>query len=253
MRAGIVVNVTPEDRRRLEAIVADRSSPQKHVWRAKIILATADGCGTFEVMRRSGKAKPVVWRWQERFMQEGVDGLLRDKTRQARQGAAAGGDGAARHRSGARPAAGRDHALDRADAGQGGGRQPALGAAHPRGPPARPAPHPHLQAVERPEVRRQAPRHRRPLCRSARPCRRPLGRREEPDPGARPHPARPADEEGPRRHHDPRLQAQRHHDAVRRPQRARRHRHRPQHAAPSPSGVHPLPQRRRGARCRPAS
>jgi len=81
MRAGIVVKVTPEDRRRLEAIVADRGSAQKHVWRAEIILATADGCGTFEVMRRSGKAKPVVWRWQERFMQEGVDGLLRDKTR----------------------------------------------------------------------------------------------------------------------------------------------------------------------------
>jgi len=32
-------------------------------------------------MRRSGKSKPVVWRWQERFMHEGVDGLLRDKTR----------------------------------------------------------------------------------------------------------------------------------------------------------------------------
>ena len=76
-----MVNVTPEDRRRLEAIVADRGAPQKHVWRAKIILATADGCGTFEVMRRSGKAKPVVWRWQERFMQEGVEGLMRDKTR----------------------------------------------------------------------------------------------------------------------------------------------------------------------------
>ena len=81
MRAGIVVSVTPEDRRRLEAIVADRSSAQKHVWRAQIILATAEGCGTFEVMRRSGKAKPVIWRWQERFMQEGVDGLLHDKTR----------------------------------------------------------------------------------------------------------------------------------------------------------------------------
>jgi transposase len=76
-----VVNVTPEDRRRLEAVVADRSAPQKHVWRAKIILATADGYGTAEVMRRSGRSKPVVWRWQERFMQEGVDGLLRDKTR----------------------------------------------------------------------------------------------------------------------------------------------------------------------------
>jgi transposase len=46
-----------------------------------VIIATADGCGTNEIMRRSGLSKPVVWRWQERFMQEGVDGLLRDKTR----------------------------------------------------------------------------------------------------------------------------------------------------------------------------
>ena len=68
MRAGIVVNVTPGDRRRLEAIVGNRNAPQKHVWRAKIILATDEGCGTAEIMRRSGKAKPVVWRWQARFM-----------------------------------------------------------------------------------------------------------------------------------------------------------------------------------------
>ena len=81
MRAGVVVNVSRTDRRRLEAIVSDRGAPQKHVWRAQIILATADGFGTAEIMRRSGKAKPVVWRWQERFMTEGVDGLLRDKTR----------------------------------------------------------------------------------------------------------------------------------------------------------------------------
>ena len=61
--------------------MADRCAPQKHVWRAQIILATADGCGTAEIIRRSGKAKPVVWTWQARFMAEGVDGLLRDKTR----------------------------------------------------------------------------------------------------------------------------------------------------------------------------
>ena len=57
MRAGIVVNVTRGDRLRLEAIVADRCAPQKHVWRANVILATADGCGTAEIMRRSGKSK----------------------------------------------------------------------------------------------------------------------------------------------------------------------------------------------------
>src|SRR6266487_356963 len=70
MRAGIVVNVTRADRHRLEAIVSDRCAPQKHVWRAQILLATAAGCGTAEIMRRSGKAKPVVWTWQARFMEE---------------------------------------------------------------------------------------------------------------------------------------------------------------------------------------
>ena len=76
MRAGIVIKVTRDDRRRLETIVADRSAPQKHVWRATIILATADGCGTAEITRRSGKSKPVVWAWQARFMAEGVAGLF---------------------------------------------------------------------------------------------------------------------------------------------------------------------------------
>ena len=33
------MNVTRADRHRLEAIVLDRSAPQKHVWRANIILA----------------------------------------------------------------------------------------------------------------------------------------------------------------------------------------------------------------------
>jgi len=48
---------------------------------AKIILAADEVCGTAEIVRRSGKAKPVVWRWQARFMAEGVAGLTRDKTR----------------------------------------------------------------------------------------------------------------------------------------------------------------------------
>ena len=84
MRNGIHVNVSSAERTRLEAVVADRSSPQKHVWRARIILLTGDGLGTAEIMRRTGKSNPCVWRWQERFMHEGVGGLLRDKTRPSR-------------------------------------------------------------------------------------------------------------------------------------------------------------------------
>src|SRR5882672_7128028 len=84
MRKDVVVDVSPADRPRLEAIVADRNSPQKHVWRARIILLTAAGVGTVEITRRVGKSKNCVWRWQERFMQEGIAGLLRDKTRPSR-------------------------------------------------------------------------------------------------------------------------------------------------------------------------
>ena len=41
MRPGIIVDVTAADRARLEAVMADRNSPQKHAWRVAIILATA--------------------------------------------------------------------------------------------------------------------------------------------------------------------------------------------------------------------
>ncbi len=33
------------------------------------------------IMRQVGKSKPTVWRWQQRFLEEGVDGLLRDRNR----------------------------------------------------------------------------------------------------------------------------------------------------------------------------
>jgi transposase len=84
MRKDVVVDAKAADRARLEAVVANRNSPQKHVWRARIVLLTAEGLGTVEIMRRTGKSKTCVWRWQERFMAAGVDGLLRDKTRPSR-------------------------------------------------------------------------------------------------------------------------------------------------------------------------
>src|SRR5215218_4784474 len=57
MREGITVEVSAVDRARLKAIVADRNSPQKHVWRAEIVLLTADGYGTKEIMRRTGQGQ----------------------------------------------------------------------------------------------------------------------------------------------------------------------------------------------------
>ena len=65
-------------------IVADRNSPQKHVWRAQIVLLTADGCGTAEIMRHTGVSKTATWRRSERFMTDRVAGMPRDKTRPSR-------------------------------------------------------------------------------------------------------------------------------------------------------------------------
>jgi hypothetical protein len=39
MRTGVVVHLSPTDRKRLRSIVDDRNSLQKHVWRARIVLA----------------------------------------------------------------------------------------------------------------------------------------------------------------------------------------------------------------------
>ncbi len=67
-----------------EGIGGKPQQPPEACLRAKIVLLSADGVGTNEIMRQTGTSKTCVWRWQERFMAEGFDGLLRDKTRPSR-------------------------------------------------------------------------------------------------------------------------------------------------------------------------
>jgi len=81
MRTGISFTVSASDQKRLERVIKDPKSLQKHVWRARIVVASGSGLGTSAIMAATGKSKTCVWRWQERFMAEGVDGLLYDKTR----------------------------------------------------------------------------------------------------------------------------------------------------------------------------
>src|SRR5437588_8628494 len=83
MRKGVEVRLGPGDRDRLEAGIGSGNSPQKHVWRARIVLLSAAGVGTMAIQRQTGKGKPTIWRWQARFMAEGVDGLLHEATRPA--------------------------------------------------------------------------------------------------------------------------------------------------------------------------
>jgi transposase len=81
MPQTVCVIVGAGDRERLAAVIGDRSRPLKHIQRARIVLHAADLLSVLEVARRAGVSRPAVWRWQRRYAEEGVDGLLRDKTR----------------------------------------------------------------------------------------------------------------------------------------------------------------------------
>ncbi len=81
MAQTVCVILSSSDRETLEAILADRNRPQKHVERARVVLAAAERGPVQPVATRLGVSRPMVWRWQRRFAEEGADGLLRDKTR----------------------------------------------------------------------------------------------------------------------------------------------------------------------------
>src|SRR5580692_10285344 len=81
MAQTVCVLPPAEDRERLLAVVADRNRPLKHVQRARIVLYSADRLPVQEVARRASVSRPAVWRWQARYAEQGVDGLLRDRTR----------------------------------------------------------------------------------------------------------------------------------------------------------------------------
>lgn len=79
-----IIALAAADRRRLEAIVSDRNSAQKHVWRARIVLLSSEGLALMGIAEKAGVAKRTVQLWRQRVAEEGVDGLLRDKSRPGR-------------------------------------------------------------------------------------------------------------------------------------------------------------------------
>ena len=81
MAQTVCVIVSASNRRRLEEVAADRNRPRKHVERARIVLASAERGPVQRAAAAVGVGRPTVWRWQRRYAEAGVDGLLRDKTR----------------------------------------------------------------------------------------------------------------------------------------------------------------------------
>src|SRR5271155_248524 len=85
MEADANIQLSAEDRARLEGWVVGRNTPQKLVWRARIVLMWAQGAGVTEIIRATGKTKRTAYRWQDRYLARGVAGLERDATRPGRK------------------------------------------------------------------------------------------------------------------------------------------------------------------------
>jgi len=81
MAQTVCILLSLADRDRLLTVISDRNRPHKHVERAHIVLASAEYRPVQQIAQQLGVSRPMVWRWQQRFAEHGVDGLLRDKTR----------------------------------------------------------------------------------------------------------------------------------------------------------------------------
>jgi transposase len=79
------IEVPASDRARLEGLVRDRNTPQKVVWRARIVLLSGAGQRPVAVAAAVGKSLLTVRRWRRRYRDKGVEGLLKDATRPPRR------------------------------------------------------------------------------------------------------------------------------------------------------------------------
>jgi transposase len=84
MRKIEQISISVADRERLQSLVRDRNTPQKVVWRARIVLLAGDGMTAVGISAAVGKSVLAVRRWRRRYMAKGVDGLLKDATRPSR-------------------------------------------------------------------------------------------------------------------------------------------------------------------------
>lgn len=65
--------------------MAGRNTPQKLVWRARIVLMWAAGAGVTAIVRTLGKTRKTAYRWRDRYVESGVEGLARDASRPGRR------------------------------------------------------------------------------------------------------------------------------------------------------------------------
>jgi Homeodomain-like domain len=81
------ISISAADRERLEGLGPRQKTPQKVVWRARVVLSTSDGLTAVAIAAAVGKSVLTVRRWRRRYMAKGVDGAgeVLEKVARAKQ------------------------------------------------------------------------------------------------------------------------------------------------------------------------
>ena len=74
MRKIEQISTSAADRERLQWLVRDRNTPQKVVWRARIVLLASDGLTAEGIAATVGKSLLTVRRWRRRYVAKGGTG-----------------------------------------------------------------------------------------------------------------------------------------------------------------------------------
>ncbi len=78
------IRIRRGERRRLERLVNKRTTPQRLVERAKIVLSCAQGLSGSAICAAVGVSRPTVTQWLDRYEVDGIEALLEDRPRSGR-------------------------------------------------------------------------------------------------------------------------------------------------------------------------
>jgi len=84
MRVAPKIILTPAQRSRLQRLSRARSSAERLKERARIVLLAAEGMENKDIARKLNQDRGKVGRWRQRFAQQGMAGIEKDKSRPGR-------------------------------------------------------------------------------------------------------------------------------------------------------------------------
>lgn len=77
------IELTTNEKTILQSIIRKAKSPQRDVFRARIILEAAQGTSNRAIAKKLATTRSIVLTWRKRFLKDRIDGL-RDKPRSGR-------------------------------------------------------------------------------------------------------------------------------------------------------------------------